>query len=537
MNRQVLTSVDNTLQPLLKTLGSATKLDSAQLIKTVLEQVNDLQKSYSENSAVLQLRVQSLSGRYPSLRRALNSLSLVLLFASKNRISDTVAQHILTGCVLAASVSQRQSIETQREVCRDYLKRLSGPHFALVCWTLNRYLHTKSPLLKSSSIVEEIALPVGIALEIARVTSSSSPESSRSTLFVIQQLLRKHPSTERYIAPVLSPDSEVWIGHLFKSGSKKGLFMGADAQQLYVAVKHSDTEQKGFTLLKLPIETFYNGISLDNSAPPKSSLNTYLHLIDMPDFQPVVSSALHYSVQHPPAELIAILAIINKGAEPAKIAKVVAQNALFSTILQRSASQLTRLNINVTNIVQSIMTHGTERIAAVLTEHILWQRLSYSNFPLQRHFCVFAALHRFISAQIAQHCRLGIAQQFSLYGTFHLSALFTSPTLRVITEWHKQSDLQAGTDSMFSAQHAPEFSAFSEALAKAWRHAETTSNPLYSDVNTIALYLTRMWLHEGRNTEREVFTHLRNECKRIHLSIEQINTIRQEASEMLVSPI
>ena len=102
MNRQVLTSVDNTLQPLLKTLGSATKLDSAHLIKTVLEQVNDLQKSYSENSAVLQLRVHSLSVRYPSLRRALNSLSLVLLFASKNRISDTVAQHILTGCVLGA---------------------------------------------------------------------------------------------------------------------------------------------------------------------------------------------------------------------------------------------------------------------------------------------------------------------------------------------------------------------------------------------------------------------------------------------------
>lgn len=539
MSKQALKEFDQCLHQILKTLTSASDSDSSTLIKTFLEQANTLQKYYIDNPVVGHLRFLAAAQQYPAVKRCLLTLGLLLLVAHRNRISETVIQHFAAGCLLGAALLQTKSPSRRKALYRDSCKGLLGTHFAVMRWILNGFLQPKSKAAYnySQAMQEQIAAPASIAITVASFLSSDDHGQSRGTVTALQKLVVQRPELSQFLQHVLAPDSPLWLGHVVVSGGRKGIVVGADQENVFLASKCQEQGSQGFVLHQLPVDQFVAKLELKRAAPPKTCLAAYIQLTEQTDFPVSHASIYQYGVQRPPAELIAILGIIQKGAEPSKIATVVSENTLFSAILQRSASQLTRLNINVINITQSIMTHGTDRLAAVLTEHILWQRLTHSAFPLFRQFYTFAALHRFVSAQIAQQCQLGIAQQFSLYATFQVSALFTTPVLRLLPKWHWQNLSIVGTDGLFEAKHAPEFNSHAQILSKAWHQHTSTQKNTYHDVNQISLFLCRAWLHEGLSSDADVLNRLQNECKRIQLQAKHIESIRRDAAEMLVWPI
>ncbi|WP_100642222.1 HDOD domain-containing protein [Alteromonas facilis] len=523
---------------------------SSQSVKTSLTLADSFLKAWVTDAHLSFAQCEAIYAKYTA-HRWLISLNLVLLFAKGHRISDTFLQHVLAGQILASGLRKVSKDEQRQRLTKRCIQATNTDHFEVFQWALRKSLQpTDTPVIVDFGRVDWCIYNIIVsAMRIAEALAAKANMQPSSLFSAIKKEVRQNNDMAQIVEPILCPSSPVYSGLLVKQRSRSYALLHATGEQITIAAPvATDGNKTKLQIRSIKPAEFYSHVQLQKRVP----VNRLRHFYETPKTAKFAGSAYvkAYSIQRPPADLLDVLKALRlPDVEPIKIAKLIDNNALFTQLLNHSATQLNRLNINVSNIKQSIMTHGMERIAAVLTEHVLWQRLSAAQFPLHLQFKSFVNCYRMLAAGIAESCKLGIPQQFSLIALIHASAFFTHAPLRLINHWrYDDSDINS-VDSLLPNELNINLTEHAYTLAKAWNLESEITNTFssttgknkakqpYHDCLTIASYLTRMWLHQGEVDNSALFSHHQSACSRLSLTESKLHELLEKQSEYLQSPV
>ncbi|OFI34114.1 hypothetical protein BFC17_21455 [Alteromonas lipolytica] len=163
-------------------------------------------------------------------------------------------------------------------------------------------------------------------------------------------------------------------------------------------------------------------------------LNINSELQKQPEEGEVISLGDHrwalpqsYPTARPPASLQALLRALNDpDIAIQKIVSLVTAEPAFSRFLNDAASKDNRMQLSVSNVKQSILTYGLERVGHMLVQYALYQRLTQHWFPLLEWYSQLAQITILLSSEMAVASGKITPQYASLVTTVALSPLFTT---------------------------------------------------------------------------------------------------------------
>ncbi|WP_164084630.1 HDOD domain-containing protein [Alteromonas flava] len=476
-------------------------------------------------------------------------MSLTLLLGKANQVSDAFIQHLIAGQILAEALKKLRDPAHKKQLVTKCLQATQNQHFQVYLWSLRFALTGRLPPVPEARVHynTNLYLLSDIAARITKQVFKVQPDAG--ALF---KVIGRHAKQDKHVfalvEPLLGPESPLFMGLLVKQQSAYVAIAASSRSVTLAALKPKTDSKEPIPIKQIPHADFLAQVVLTQRVPFSRFYHLYQHLKLPP--QANTHFIANFSVQRPPQDLLSVLdALRNPDIEPGALVKVIEENPFFCEILNRSATQLNRLNINVKSLKQSIMTHGMERIAAVLTEHVLWQRLTANQFPLAAQFKTFCVLFRSLAAQVAEHCKIGIPQQYSLAALLHVSALFTVAPLRLLHEWRYDEHQLFNAATLLTTDMQIDHIKQAQTLARAWHidadiiHAFTPSSRRSSSTQSmldclqVALYLARQWLHQGDISNVRVLNELNAECKRLGVTDAIVGTLRLSHSEQMVCPL
>ena len=498
---------------------------------------------YNQYPALTYLRIKNYLDNLDEERVHIRTMSLMLVIAKAHHFSDTALEHVLTALNAAQRLTQVASQQTSTNKTHpSWLDELQSTD--LYTDSLRVALHQQHAVALPK---DQFAFTFDWGLVIARYIANAFTQTATSKLIeltAIHQILEQAPHLNRLLSPIISPTSVFWSGCVLHQQGTAFFLLYATTSELKVATR---ADKDSITVSSATHHMLYTSKLGHSQVSFKVWLKTLFvyQQTKQPDKQQMALP--EYPIQQPPNSLLNILHALQKPtSEPSTIASLIAQSRFFSQSLRRSAQQLNRMSIPVTDIKQSIMTHGMERISTLLTEQVLWARLTHSNFPLKQKFEQLAELHRFVAASVAFANKQVLPQQASLLATLQLSFLFTYAPLKTLLHWHEDYSNTNLTGPLIENidSDVPLNSAVT--LAKAWHQPTNIITPLtffnrgmatqsvhvVIELLKLSLHLSRHWRcgHELSETEYKA---LAQQYHQLKLSAEQLMTIRQNAAELL----
>lgn len=521
--------------------------------------VRPLIEEFNQHPVLTYQRIKSyldeLDGEYIHIR----SLSLMLVIGKAHQFSDTALEPVLAALTCAQRIlqfkAQRASTKLTLPVWISKLNSVSD-HDSTDLFTQTLKTSLNQPQHQNLyKPMGQIGFSHTIGLQIARYIAEEFEQAKSAGLIeltTVSQLLEQAPWLNPILSQLVLPTSAFWSRTVLHHQDTTGFLLYANANELKIATKtKSDSGQHAIIIESAAYQTLYS------SALGRSQVSFKIWLKALFNFQQSHKPNKHemalpeYPIQRPPHNLLNVVHALHKPtSEPSTIAALISKSSLFSQTLQRSAQQLNRMSIPVNDVKQSILTHGMERIGIILTEQVLWSRLTHANFPLKQQFEKLVELHRFTSASISHINKEGLPQHASLLATLQLSFLFTHAPLRVLTSWQDADPNNQTTGSLIIDLDTdlPVNSALT--LAKAWhqpvdiikplRHFNKGSNDrtVEYDISLLkaSLFLSRQWMSGNDLSEIELNA-VSKQYAQLKLSAEQLITIRANASEFLQCPL
>ncbi|MDM7860232.1 HDOD domain-containing protein [Alteromonas sp. ASW11-36] len=525
-----------------------THTDPKAFITASLQCSQLLIKTFNKSPALTYIQLETLWQQKPSTQPLFN-IGLLLLICRINQVSDTFVQHAVAGILIGNSIKGCSSESERHSSFKAVNRRINGQHFDTLRWSLIHSLRKDVSTSAQQCVAFDCVRLTGVVTQsLALMKHVSLPALAKA----INQTILQYPQYQPLINPLFELGSDFLTGLVVKSANGTAFIVGHTPDSIALAsLSKGDNSERLLTVEHMKAVELWPRLTLQRRMPPKVLLQVMaLATPKQREHCNALGKPSQFSVQYPPNDLLMILDALNKPTiEPATLAQLIGKNTLFTTVLQRSATELNRLNINVSNIKQSIMTHGTERIAAVLTEHILWQRLSRSQFPLSKPFEQLCLLHRQVCASIAELCKLGIPQQFSLSALLQLSGLFTTSSLRLSHQWQMATTELGKVDTLTSEAAAIDFNQQAFALAKSWHQGREATAPfesstgmaksarIFNDVHAISLNLCRQWLQRGIYSESVIPAEIQQQCKRIQFQPAYVDILVERHCQAIYQPI
>lgn len=498
---------------------------------------------YNQYPALTYLRIKNYLDNLDEERVHIRTMSLMLVIAKAHHFSDTALEHVLTALNTAQRLTQVASQQTSTNKTHpNWIDKLQSTD--LYTDSLRVVLHQQHAVALPK---DQFAFTFDWGLVIARYIANAFTQTATSKLIeltTIHQILEQAPRLNRLLLPLITPTSVFWSGCVLHQQETAFFLLYATTSELKVATR---ADKDSITVSSAAHHMLYTSKLGYSQISFKIWLKT-LFVYQQTKQQDKQQMAIpEYPIQRPPNSLLNILRALHKPtSEPSTIASLIGQSRFFSQSLRRSAQQLNRMSIPVTDIKQSIMTHGMERISTLLTEQVLWARLTHSNFPLKQKFEQLAELHRFVAASVAFANKQVLPQQASLLATLQLSFLFTYAPLKTLLHWHEDYSNTNLTGPLIENidSDVPLNSAVT--LAQAWHQPTNIITPLtffnrgtatpsvhvVIELLKLSLHLSRHWRcgHELSETEYKA---LAQQYHQLKLSAKQLMTIRQNASESL----
>jgi hypothetical protein len=434
---------------------------------------------YNQCPALTYLRIKNYLDNLEEELVHIRTMSLMLVIAKAHHFSDTALEHVLA----ALSTAQRLTLVASQQTSTNnthpnWLDELQSTD--LYTNSLRAALHQQHPVALPK---DQLTFTSHWGLTIARYIAEAFTRTTTSKLIeltTIHQILEQAPRLNRLLSPVISPTSVFWSGFVLHQQGTAFFLLYATTSELKVATRTDiDASQHSITVSSAPHHMLYTSKLGHSQVSFKIWLKTLFvyQQTKQPDKQQMALP--EYPIQRPPNSLLNILqALQTNSSEPSTIASLIAQSRFFSQSLQRSAQQLNRMSIPVTNIKQSIMTHGMERISTLLTEQVLWARLTHSSFPLKQKFEQLAELHRFVAASVAFANKQVLPQQASLLATLQLSFLFTYAPLKTLLHWNEDYSNTNPTGPLIENIDSDVLLNSAVMLAKAWQQPTNIITPL-----------------------------------------------------------
>jgi hypothetical protein len=553
-----------------------TKHSLAQLDKFVLDTKTANTNEVFRESLTLSLSFINEYLQYPELTyhcirhhfdsksahlQHLRTMSILLVVAKANHYSDTPLSHILAALISAqrysiqASNSENQKIPSVNDIKTAQKKNAkmeigeSTPSWLFLA-TLGYSIHRKGFLTRYSTATNlDFMDCLRISSQIAHQFSKHDKHISLE-LKTVFHITQQAPSLSHLLAPLVTCFSPFWSRVLVSSGSALVIVIDSDHKEFRIA-KVSKSDKSNTTSIKFrSIEFSKLCLAVTDNKLAGFSLWLKAHTSYFSKTRKQKSDD-RYSIQRPPENLLSIIhKLHNPKSEPEDIAKLVQQSPFYSRALQQSAQQVNRQSIPVTNVKQAVLTHGMGRVGMLLTEQVLWSRLSHAKFPLSNALSKLMCIHRFICADVAFILKLPLPQEFSLLATFQLSYLFTSQFIRLRTEWFDSSINREIPDSLFEDVEQGYALKSAYALAAAWHQPPEIIKPLKnfnshkgsSSVSQsililkISLFLSRTWLNGLELTESEQD----NLCKQfavLNINKKNLISLREDVSHLLICDV
>lgn len=549
MTPQDLTEVMTTIKHCLRFQTQPVPLsDPKSVIGNALQCSQTLLNTFKTSPSLTYIQLETLWQQKPATYQWFD-LGLLVLVSRANQLSDTFIQHAMAGWLIANQVKTLANKVERQRLYSEIMRCVSGQHFGTLRIGIKQKLGVNScETMQRSRAFDSLFM----SIKIAAFLKQSKRTSLSSLASVLNQVILQYPQYQPLLNPLLDPSSEFFAGIVVKVENEAEIIVGAkDGKILLASLTKQDSNETTITIRHINATKLLPKLTIQRRVSPAALLQVWsLASPKQREHLTAIRQPAKYSIQYPPSDLLMILDALNKtNIEPTELNKLIGQNSFFTDVLQRSATELNRLNINVSNLKQSIMTHGTERLAAVLTEHLLWQRLSMSYFPLSEQFEQLCILHRQVCASIAEFCKLGIPQQFSLSALLQLSGLFTTSSLRILNHWCLANTDLSSAKSLTGDNIDIDFDKQALTLAKSWhqgreihapfncynRHAKSTN--VYRDVQAISLYLCRQWLHCGPALTPTLPEELQHHCNRIKLNNEHIELLVERHCQAMYQPI
>jgi hypothetical protein len=141
-----------------------------------------------------------------------------------------------------------------------------------------------------------------------------------------------------------------------------------------------------------------------------------------------------FAIQSPPSALLSIIDELQKrDCEIPTLCSKIEAVPTFNRFLLNTASQDNRLQLQVKNIKQAVMTYGIERVGDMLIQFALMERLTQKQFPLMPMCKQFTMLSCAIAAELASLSNTKFSpQSAALTMTFLCAPLFTLPGLKIM---------------------------------------------------------------------------------------------------------
>lgn len=536
--------IDEAVQGCIRFVNAQSNLDAEAQVQQAYKISLPVIKVFTDAPGLFQIRVNSLANKRPELRW-LSTVELLLMLARAHHFSDNLVQHHLCGILIGLFTIQGKDKASRTARAKPLLQHVQSKRFDAVQEGLQSILRST----KHKSELPSHKAYISVACRVSAIWQKQQTLTLDSLLKSITAIAIKSPDVLIILEPLMLTTSILWQGTIIRHDNGFFCVLGTNKDTLVIAKIESEADAT-LSIKQLNCDVFFE----QGFTGKTVTSSTFVRLLtqleqEKPQILKGLANQQTYAIQRPPAELIVILDLLKRAnSEPSDIADAIDKSPLFSEILARSATQLNRQNITVSNIRQSVMTHGLERISAVLTEHILWQRLTLKQFPLRAQFGAFCELHRSISALLAEHCKMGLAQQFSLMATLHLSGLFTTSTLRTLYKWRPTHSPKAQLNELVAKSAKVDLSQQAHSLAKAWLlsphlcdvFTQTSISKRetrdFSDVLTVSLHLALQWIYFPEQSENSVFDWCDTQCKRIQLTPQIVQSIRIASAEQLYCP-
>lgn len=516
--------------------------------------VRPIIEEFSQQPALTYQRLRNYLDDFENEYSHIRCFSIFIVIAKTHNYSDTALEPILAALITAQRIEQYKAQRTNASIALpEWLKS------TLIQTVDNRDLFLqvlRSTLTDNNANGENLGDYASdfnwqVGLNLARFIAgefSHQPKTEFIELTCLANLSANTMALEQSISPLLSPSSPFWARVTMHYQSSIGFLLYATSSQLKVAIRETDKNSgQDIRIDTKPHAALYESAIGKSQISFKIWLKTLVkcHQVDTDYSQQI--GIPEYPIQRPPTDLLQIIHALHKpSTEPAMIAKLISNSHFFSKTLQRSAQQLNRMSIPVNDVKQSILTHGMERVGTILTEQVLWFRLTRADFPLKKRFERLVQLHRFISASLAHSYGNDLPQQASLCATLQLSFLFTHPRLRVLTNWQDMHSADDMPDSLFSEldTNLPLNSAL--VLAKAWHQPSDIIKPLRYfqpgtkneltktsiEVLKVSLILTRTWI-SGKEIDSAHLQSLSKRYQHVKLQYKQLCEIRNNAAEYI----
>ncbi|MBT0585030.1 hypothetical protein KIU71_01275 [Alteromonas sp. SM 2104] len=473
-------------------------------LPTLLQDCHELVASFLKEPALVCMQLRHHGQRSVALAPRLGFIDSAFMLGQASCSSASVIQQMVVGILIYTDTSFHNGSPRapSHAVIKQWLTVLNTPQMGVAYQSLLHLCRLrKTPALARQQTQSHL---VKLLLNVAWL----NVEKKRSYQSILADRATSAPQHSALFNAMVGVEAPTWVGRIAKYEASYCFVLGHRRGKLLLVTLPDESvveiAANEFARLELVDKTlgfsrWYRAFSADKSQHA-----------DLPSLGEVA----RYPIQTPPASLLSVVQAINHpNAEPQAIAKLVETNPLFVEILRGSAEQLNRLNLRVDNVLQSILTHGLDRIGAILTEQALWHRLTLSQFPLARSFQQLCELHRFTAASLAQLLKHPLPQNISLLATLQLSALFTYAPLRTRWQWRLPMNTPESAETLLATEPPVPFASHAVMLAKAWQQppalikrltqlSEASTEPHHDDVHILkaSLALSRYWF-EGKDVE------------------------------------
>jgi hypothetical protein len=350
-------------------------------------------------------------------------IMLVTLFAKLNHFNDHYLQHII------AATLASQWVNTQTDNTRTS---------ALFAFLRARKLRLWQDILKLHKAMASNALLMRF------VGTSQLTEAQR--LCIIAKLFASRPNSTqaedifslvvRNIAPIhkhLVSNMAILFTHVipgskvFVSG-KPGVVIDVQRDHAFVIALNEDDIDGNWQPAKRILFPKPLFIPFEHLVALYSQTAEQRHHKGGVAFIPAT-----YAVQSPPAALLGIIDELQKrDCEIPSLCEKIESVPTFNRFLLQTASQDNRLQLQVKNIKQAVMTYGIERVGDMLIQFALLERLTQKQYPLMSMCKQLTTISCAIAGELASRCDTKFSpQSAALTMTFLCSPLFTLPGLKI----------------------------------------------------------------------------------------------------------
>lgn len=365
---------------------------------------------------------------------------LLALFGKLNQFNEHYLQHIIAA-LLATHWITTNSVHEERKALISFLTKRQ-----LFVW--RDIIRLQKAFANSASLrrmLADLRLTQAQRLSvISRLCATRSSNSSASTTFEI--VVRNIAPLQRILVSNLAtlftravPGAKVFVG------GKAGVVVDIQKDHAFV-IALSDNDIDGtwqpFTRVMFPKPLF---IPYEHLVALYSQTSDNRQYKGGNGFLPAT-----YAIQAPPTSLTAIIDELQKrDCEIPSLCEKIENVESFNLFLMHTASQDNRLQLQVKNIKQAVMTYGIERVGDMLIQFALMERLTQKQFPLMSTCKQFTLLCCAIASSLASMTNTKFSpQSAALTMTFLCSPLFTLPGLKIARK------LPVNPEKPFSFNHA-----------------------------------------------------------------------------------